>query len=71
VEGGDWGEGDWGEGDWGRGRFYYIRHIFILNEMRVQGKKYILVGTLLGLNILLITYLLVPVLAANYKLQPG
>jgi hypothetical protein len=31
-----------------------MRDIFILNEIWVQGKIYILIGTLLGLNILLI-----------------
>jgi hypothetical protein len=40
--------------------------MFILNEIRVQGKIYTLIGTLLGCHILLIIYL-VPVLAPNYK----
>jgi hypothetical protein len=41
--------------------------IFILNEIWEQGKIYILIGTLLSLNILLIAYHLVPVLAPNSK----
>jgi hypothetical protein len=42
-----------------------MRDIFILNEIRTQDKIYILVGTSLNLNILLIISL--PVLALNYK----
>jgi hypothetical protein len=33
-----------------------MRDIFIFNEIEAQGKIYILAGTLLGLNILLISY---------------
>jgi hypothetical protein len=33
-----------------------MRDLFILNEIWAQGKIYILIGTLLGCNILLITY---------------
>jgi hypothetical protein len=32
-----------------------MRDILLLNEIQVQGKIYILIGTLLGWNILLIT----------------
>jgi hypothetical protein len=41
--------------------------MFILNKIEEQGEIYILTGTLLGWNILLISYLLVQVLASNYK----
>jgi hypothetical protein len=41
-------------GPLGRSKFI-LWHIFILNEIWVQGKIYILIGTLLGWNILLIT----------------
>jgi len=37
------------------GAFICMRDIFILNEIWAQDKIYILVGTLLGWNILLIT----------------
>jgi hypothetical protein len=40
----------------GRGRelIVCVRDVFILNETWVQGRKYIFIGTVLGLNILLI-----------------
>jgi hypothetical protein len=44
----------------------YEGHIY-LDEIWTQDKIYILVVTLLGRNILLTTYLLVPVLDPNYK----
>jgi hypothetical protein len=39
--------------------------IFILNKIWAQYKLYILVGTLLGSNIFLVTF--IPVRAPNYK----
>jgi hypothetical protein len=39
---------------WGRG-VAYIADIFILNDIWAQGRVHILIGTLLGLNILLAT----------------
>jgi Ca2+/Na+ antiporter len=38
-----------------------MRGIFIYNEIWVQGKTYIVIGTLLGSNILLITYVSVSI----------
>jgi uncharacterized metal-binding protein len=49
------------------GREFFVWGAFILNEIWAQDKMYILVGTLLGWNILFINCDLVPILAPNYK----